>query len=233
MNTFLVVKIIEPFTQMKIYFLIALFTSALIRTFFDELNRQGTITINGNPYKFCVVLIFYYVKKKFLDNIMYNEEFGIIVKLSEYLLKHQIKHIYLQKYKSFEIMLQFHCQNLIFSKYGTKINIKNHAKSGIIINYLDNIKRIHAKDVYLIPWSNIENPLIMYKYNKKYIVKKKKIKRKLQSYPYEMYNSKYILPVEQQVSEISLQVDKPIVNGHIKNLIKSLSNKIEQLNKLL
>jgi hypothetical protein len=180
---------------------------------------------------------------------MYNEELGIVLKLSEYLIKKQIQEIYLKKYKSFEPILQDICGNLYFSDSGLHINIKNNEKNGIIINYVDNIDIIHAKRIYLIPWSNIENPLIMYKYNKKYIVKKKKINRKFHYLSYDIYNRSYAMKIQntysaslqllpiQQGPILYEQVDTSsttnnIQNMYIKQLIKALTKKIHLLNSL-
>lgn len=169
------------------------------------------------------------------------EEIGITIKLCEYLNYKNINHLYIKKYEEIQQLLSIYQQgNVMYSKYGLRVNIKNNKKNGIIINYLDNLKSIRAKTVYLIPFTNENNPLVMFKWNKKYRISKKKILRKLKKFSYQSYNQFYESYImSQQVQQQPILIEQPQVTKKppallsVKKLIRSLSNKIEKLNKLL
>jgi len=104
---------------------------------------------------------------------MANEELGIVLKLLEYLDYKNITMINIQDNNDLKYLINVYNPYIQFSDLGIKINIKNSKRKGIVINYLNNLKTIHSKRVYIIPWTNPENPLIMFKHNKKYKIKKK------------------------------------------------------------
>lgn len=55
---------------------------------------------------------------------------------------------------------------------GFHINIKNQNKNGLIINNLQNLSIVHASNVKFLPWFDIDNPIIMYLYDKKKVYDK-------------------------------------------------------------
>ena len=64
----------------------------------------------------------------------YYEEIGIAIKLSEYLNYKNIHHLYIKKYENIQQLLNIYQQgNIVYSKYGLRVNIKNNKKNGIII----------------------------------------------------------------------------------------------------
>ncbi len=62
------------------------------------------------------------------------------------------------------------------------INIKSIDKGGLIINNLKNIKTIHTKRIYLLPYYDPDNPIIMYNYNPKYTLDIEKIRNKIDKF---------------------------------------------------
>jgi hypothetical protein len=55
---------------------------------------------------------------------------------------------------------------------GFKINIKNQKNSGLVINNLQNLSTINAKKVKVLPWFDIDNPIVMYLHTKKKVYDK-------------------------------------------------------------
>ena len=53
-------------------------------------------------------------------------------------------------------------------------------KQDYIIDYLENYKKINAKSVFLVPWSDPIDPLIIFKYNEKYNINSDIIKNQIQ-----------------------------------------------------
>lgn len=168
---------------------------------------------------------------------MYNEEIEIVKKLYEYLNYKNITHIYIKHNNRIESLMKKYYPHLVFSKYGLKINIKSKERSGIVINYLDNLKKVNAKKVYLIPRTNEDNPLIMFKWNKKYTVNKSKIRKKVQKMPQQQYTVPTVLtvPAVSVMTPTMSEIKKPVklTQGKLKEFVRTLSRKIDLLNKLI
>lgn len=64
-------------------------------------------------------------------------------------------------------------------KASININIKNNIQEGIIINNIKNLDSVCSDRVYLLPWSNKENPLIMFEFNKDKKTNKDKLLKKV------------------------------------------------------
>lgn len=155
---------------------------------------------------------------------MYDEELEILKVLSEYIDKKGINHIYIKHYPRLKQMLIQYHPFLIFSDSGLRINIKNINRNDIVINYLDNLKEIRAKKVYFIQGENLENPLIMFKWNSKYLIKKKKIKQKFRKHSSTKYVYQIITPIQNESN---------LPKYLFINLIRAFSNKIKALTHLV
>jgi len=185
---------------------------------------------------------------------MFNEDLGISIKLAEYLLYNKINIIYFEGYQNIKDFLKQYVPGLIFSRNGLEIHIRNKTtEKGLIINYLSSIKKIYAKYAILIPWSNIENPLIMYEYKKKYKLSKNSILSNLDYVSYQEYNKYYELQFKNPVTfdlvptmilkepiEISSPPGVPpmlpenqISDVEIKKILGGINNKIRILNEFL
>ena len=173
---------------------------------------------------------------------MLNEDLGIVVKLYEYFTYHNIHVVKIEHYDSISFMLKQYMPNLQFSSGGINVNIRNNKRKGLIIQNIHNCeKKINAKEIYLIPWSNMENPLIMYFRNKKYKISKTKILRSFYNLSYEQYNKMYETFFPQFEPVIQLPAEIPTESvltegkeiGKIKDVVKAISGKISKLNELI
>jgi len=98
------------------------------------------------------------------------EDKGIILGIIYYISKHEpsIDDTYIIKNKKYRNILRKLFFNYKFKKHGEGyvINIKNNVRNDLIINNINNLTEINAKYIYLLPWFDNENPIIMYKFNK-------------------------------------------------------------------
>ncbi len=64
------------------------------------------------------------------------------------------------------------------------INIRTIVKPkyGLVINHIDNLDKINAKEVYLIPYYDPDNPIIMYIHSGKNVLKRDKIETKIKKF---------------------------------------------------
>jgi len=127
------------------------------------------------------------------------EEKGIMIGIIHYLVKNinMIKTICIEDKMYFDIIKNLFPNLKIHNKYKNNdddlINIS--IKSSIIedgyliLNNLNNLKKIRTKkeDLFLLPWFNVHNPIIMFKYNEK---KKKIPAESIREHAYEFNNQR-------------------------------------------
>jgi hypothetical protein len=63
-----------------------------------------------------------------------------------------------------------------------QFHLFEEATDGMIIHHLHQIPIIHAKKVMILPWYDINNPIIMYRYHSKKIYKKEKLLSNLEEF---------------------------------------------------
>lgn len=109
-------------------------------------------------------------------NLVYEER-GIILGIMNFILDNMNKYnqINIENKHYFKIIRQLFPMFRVtrdYDKEKTSLNIYVRSRKirdhGLIINNLDNIKKIRSKKkhFYLLPWFNINNPIIMFKYDK-------------------------------------------------------------------
>lgn len=129
---------------------------------------------------------------KLINNI--NVEKGILLSILYYILDNYSKlknKIIIINNKRYRKILKILFTRLSFSKYKNDKNDKKNDKNNfyfnirniikeqdIVIDYLSNYnKYINTKKIRLIPWYDMNDPLIFYKYNSKYNLDVKKYKK--------------------------------------------------------
>lgn len=130
----------------------------------------------------------YYENKDFIW-----EDKGIIITLIYYLLKNYN----LYKNKTIQIKHKLYCKilNKLFKKInfnettGILFNIKNNCNDNVCINYLDNFNNISYDKLYILPWNNYDNPLVLITKGKTKL-NKTIIKNKINNLKYHL-SSKY------------------------------------------
>ena len=123
------------------------------------------------------------------NNNTYNhlltwEEKSIILGVIMYLSKHHEKMInktIIIQDKFYRTIIKKIFDDLMIKKKSNsvdifQINIKNNVQNGLIINNLNNLNKINNKKVILLPWYNIDNPIVMYKWKPNEIGDIKKFK---------------------------------------------------------
>jgi hypothetical protein len=141
----------------------------------------------------------FYTKKNFIW-----EDKGIILGLIYYITKNY----YNFKNKTIQIKHKLYCEilnklfkNINFNETkGILFNIKNNCNDTLCINYLDNLNNITYKTLYILPWNNYDNPLVLVdKGSKKIDIKE--IKDKITHLKY--YSSKKYPYLFDDVNEIN------------------------------
>lgn len=51
---------------------------------------------------------------------------------------------------------------------GIVVNIRNSNYEGVVINHYNNLRRLQTNNVYILPWGNKDNPMVMFRVNNKY-----------------------------------------------------------------
>lgn len=107
------------------------------------------------------------------------EEKGIVLGIIFYIVENfeNIRDVYIKDKHFFKIItyifpdLRLHCRYKKKEEKGLNILIKTHKvkTNALIINNINNIKEIKTKqkNFYLLPWFNVDNPIVMFKYSKK------------------------------------------------------------------
>ena len=109
-------------------------------------------------------------------NLVYEER-GIILGIMNFILDNMNKYnqINIENKLYFKLIRQLFPMFRVtrnYDKEKTSLNIYARSRkikdNGLIINNLDNIKRIKSKKkhFYLLPWFNVNNPIVMFKYDK-------------------------------------------------------------------
>jgi hypothetical protein len=109
-------------------------------------------------------------------NLVYEER-GIILGIMNFILDNmnKYKRINIENKMYFKIIRQLFPMFRVTREYDdetTSLNIYTKSRkikdNGVIINNLDNIKKIRSKKkhFYLLPWFNVNNPICMFKYDK-------------------------------------------------------------------
>ena len=93
---------------------------------------------------------------------------GIILYLITYYNKMINKRIVIKNDKiNYVIKTLFPNFKIRSSGKGFKIIIKSNNNGNLIINNLNNLDHIYAKKVRILPWYDKDNPMVMFRYNKK------------------------------------------------------------------
>ena len=126
-------------------------------------------------------------------NQIINESRGILIGIIDYLTKHyDIIKTYkiVVRRKNYRTILKQLFADIYFVKKGDEncfhINIQNNETFGLIINNLDNIGTINGKSK-LLPWYDVDNPIVIFEYNKNKVVENKKLKHKIKKFTKKRY----------------------------------------------
>ena len=144
---------------------------------------------------------------------------GIIISLVYY-ISNNIKDIKKKKLmidnKNIRSIIKILFPDIIIKKYvntntnSININIKNHNNKGICIDYVKNYdKFINTDYIKLIPWCDINDPLILYKYNIKVKINKYKILDKIKN-----FSLKVLKYDENNPTKWNFLIEKKIFNKH-------------------
>jgi hypothetical protein len=170
----------------------------------------------------------YYKKKNYIW-----EDKGIIITLIYYILKNYDKY----RNKTIQIKHTLYCEilnklfkNINFNETkGILFNIKNNCNDEICINYLDNLDNITYDKLYILPWNNYDNPLILITKGKiklnKNLVKEKLLHLKYYSskkYPY-LYDD--INEITEEFCMNNKTLEHYVLHKFSKHLTKKISYK--------
>lgn len=122
------------------------------------------------------------------NNINFTwENKGILLGIIYYITNNYMyfidKKIILNNSKFRDILSQLFF-NLKFYKKGKgfNINIKNKDRCNLVINNINNIDKINTKTIYLLPWYDNSNPIIMYRHRSKYNYDVDKLKNSIKKF---------------------------------------------------
>ena len=192
------------------------------------------------PNNQCKMMNIVWIERGILLSIIY-----IIIKEYDYLIKKSI----IINYKKYITLLQFFFPKLkfkTFKKHKSKnfyFNIRNIIrKQDIIIDYINNYDDIiNTKKITLIPWFDMNDVIILYKYNKNEKLNVNKYTNFIKNFSYykrcnynntfwDIYVENYIF---KKYSEINNYINIEIFINYFNNFIKSnYTNTVVEIPKI-
>jgi len=143
-----------------------------------------------------------YRNNRLQDYNLIWEEKGIVLGIIFYIVENieNIRDVYIKDHHFLKIIkcvfpnINFHYRYKKKDENGLNIFIKTHKikTNALIINNINNIKEIRTKqkNFYLLPWFNVNNPIVMFKYSKKRKEKNiETIKRKIHEFNHMRFNT--------------------------------------------
>jgi len=99
------------------------------------------------------------------------EQYGILLSVMHFLLENNNlkKSTIVIDHKKYRKLLQELFPDFSFAKNGNgfSINIKNSNHRDLVINNVNNLNNIKTDNVHLVPWTESNNPVVMYKYDER------------------------------------------------------------------